>query len=742
MTDQSCSKGPALACDLCFARKVRCDRREPCKNCVDSRVRCVRTRPKRPRKQRTNRQNVSNDRIPELVERLSRLEDSQACMIASSGSFAFSPSNLAPGAPNKSTTPSNLNPNGGSDVADLSLESIRNTPCQGTESQRTAAERVQLGCMKPVQVRQLDVTCHCPGASEARSFILSELQTLNEISTNRLTALESALAFVEQMSNGSAPVERHPENSEGRAITPTTPTPKPPPQAQLSIEFLYTMMNDHMMLQQRTCLYEYTFYIPAARLEKMALALIEGKGTEQTLLQYTVCVHCKVFCYLISLPISSQSPAMRAHLLHTAQAYMDSALTALNRVSLTTLPSLTLVQTLLSGAVLLQYSGNGIQCWPLVAHASIICKALGWQHSNNFTFDPLNEAESEVLAVVYQCYVLDKAFSMNLCRPVCLPGLEFLSSLSPSNFVPEPFSPVVEGILRHAQVQEALVQYLQPSSTSCIRQVSAVEPLVQDLKQVKAKYDQSQLQAEKNNNHDLRRHFLALDFVHFSLSTVIYRYLACTSKNNLAREKCLAHAREALWTIKRLREHLQSLEQGLDFCQIFITWSMLMFPLTPFFVVFCNIITTSYHQDFHLLQSIVDLLGELSDVNPSMSQLHKLCSTFVGFCTTLFATGPDADDHTTLLFRVPRNCNGPLRSTSATVDGITTTDDLGLPIPQQASSLCAGNWNGISSPEAAARYPTDNANRSKEDIFWQLFDAQPTLDWLQEYSNLFRADVM
>ncbi|KAF5854941.1 hypothetical protein ETB97_010555 [Aspergillus alliaceus] len=553
------------------------------------------------------------------------LEDSQACMVALSGSFAFSPSNLAPGAPNKSTTPSNLNPNGGSDVADLSLESIRDTPCQGTESQRTAEERVQLG------------------ASEARSFILSELQTLNEISTNRLTALESALAFVEQMSNGSAPVERHPENSEGRAIAPTTPTPKPPPQAQLSIEFLYTMMN---------------------------------------------------------------------------------------------------VQTLLSGAVLLQYSGNGIQCWPLVAHASIICKALGWQHSNNFTFDPLNEAESEVLAAVYQCYVLDKAFSMNLCRPVCLPGLEFLSSLSPSNFVPEPFSPVVEGILRHAQVQEALVQYLQPSSTSCIRQVSAVEPLVQDLKQVKAKYDQSQLQAEKNNNHDLRRHFLALDFVHFSLSTVIYRYLACTSKNNLAREKCLAHAREALWTIKRLREHLQSLEQGLDFCQIFITWSMLMFPLTPFFVVFCNIITTSYHQDFHLLQSIVDLLGELSDVNPSMSQLHKLCSTFVGFCTTLFATGPDADDHTTMLFRVPRNCNGPLRSTSATVDGITTTDDLGLPIPQQASSLCAGNWNGISSQEAAARYPTDNANRSKEDIFWQLFDAQPTLDWLQEYSTLFRADVM
>lgn len=272
--------------------------------------------------------------------------------------------------PNKPTTPSNLNPKDGSDVADLSLESIRNTPCQVTESQRTATERVQFNSMKPEQERQLDVTRHCPGASEARSFILSELQTLNEIGTNRLTALESALAFVEQMSNGSAPVERHPENSEGRAIAPTTPTPKPPSQARLSIEFLYTMMNggfpwsrffflphspmqDHMSLQQRTYLYEYTFYIPAARLEKMALALIEGKGTEQTLLQYTVCVHCKVFCYLISLPISSQSPAMRAHLLRTAQAYMDSALAALNRVSLTTTPSLTLVQTLLSGVSLL-----------------------------------------------------------------------------------------------------------------------------------------------------------------------------------------------------------------------------------------------------------------------------------------------------------------------------------------------------------------------------------------------------
>lgn len=111
----------------------------------------------------------------------------------------------------------------------------------------------------------------------------------------------------------------------------------------------YSHIKDNARTSQRAYLYEYTFCIPSTTLERMTLALLEKDGNEQTLLQYTICVHCKAFCYIVSLPLSTQSPRMQSYLRQSSQRHLETALDALDWLSLTIPPSLPLMQALLAG---------------------------------------------------------------------------------------------------------------------------------------------------------------------------------------------------------------------------------------------------------------------------------------------------------------------------------------------------------------------------------------------------------
>lgn len=147
--------------------------------------------------------------------------------------------------------------------------------------------------------------------------------------------------------------------------------------------------------------------------------------------------------------------------------------------------------SLIFQAILSQYQGDTAKCWTLIAHASTICKALGWHDPTSFTFDPQNEAESEVFAAVHQCYVLDKSISMKHNRPVSLPGLGYLSSLSETRFVGGPFSIVIKASLHHAQIQDKIIQQLQSNShLSETDRVAIVTSLSEELSVFKSEYDQ------------------------------------------------------------------------------------------------------------------------------------------------------------------------------------------------------------------------------------------------------------
>ncbi|KAJ5196714.1 Zn(II)2Cys6 transcription factor-like protein [Penicillium cf. viridicatum] len=721
----------AFACDLCFARKVKCDRGNPCGGCLESKVRCLRSRPRRARKSGVAQK--SNERIQSIIKRLSSLEDSLADVTSLAAASKSSPCSRGIPPANEASEPiSSLSANSSTTLAHnktgYSLCNDEASLHRTTRLHHTNGALPSDNDLSSLAIEGLDSTSLYPPCLEARSFLLDQLRDNGPSGTSQRIVLESALSFVERMPKRESVARgQTPQNPDTRASVASL-FEEPP----ITVDLLYTMLNgNEYNLPGRAYLYEYTFCVRPLTLQKMALALLEKDGNEQTLLQYTVCVHCKAYCYIASLPLSTQSLQMQRHLRQKAQRHMDSAIAALDCLSLSLKPSLLFMQTLLAGGILFQYQGDTAKCWTLIAHASTICKALGWHDPTSFTFDPENEAESEIFAAVHQCYVLDKSISMKHNRPVSLPGLGYLSSLSETRFVEGPFSVVIKASLLHAQIQDKIIQQLQSNShLSEADRFAIVTSLSEELSVFRSEYDQVRSQPGNAGDRYLHQQFIALDFTHYSLLTVICRYDPSINTAAESREKYLLYAREALLSVKWLRNRLEGSDQVSEFCSIFITWSMLMFPLSPYYIIFCNVVATSHWQDFQLLSDIVEILAGVPDVNSSICQLHNLCSMLVNLCKSLMNFRDGTKGVPQVLTQTPitnSDVSIGLNSFNTARSEIEAPGGH-QPLPKFGQGM---DWSSESCPTAPAPISGENITTWNEDFLWQLFNTQPSLECLE-----------
>jgi hypothetical protein len=141
---------------------------------------------------------------------------------------------------------------------------------------------------------------------------------------------------------------------------------------------------------------------------------------------------------------------------------------------------------------------------------------------------------------------------------------------------------------------------------------------------------------------------------------------------------------------------------------------MLSYPLCPFFVVFCNVVGTSDPRDFQLLQDVTDSISTLVTENKYVNRLHRLCTTLLGLCKPLVHT------HTT----------GPKEQIQVLDAGLET------PLEMYSPSL---TFNG--GPDLLAGNKVNDTTSGmvpsswNDDMMWQLFQSQPSLDW-------FNADIL
>jgi hypothetical protein len=126
--------------------------------------------------------------------------------------------------------------------------------------------------------------------------------------------------------------------------------------------------------------------------------------------------------------------------------------------------------------------------------------------------------------------------------------------------------------------------------------------------------------------------------------------------------------------------------------------TILSYPLTPFFVLFCNVVITSNPRDLQLLQDVVDSVASLVAEIPYVEKLHRLCNTLLTLCKPL------VQSNTT---------TGQEPEPPASISEMNNTDaTLGTEID---TSIELTPWD--------------------DEMMWQLFQCQPSLDW-------FNSDIL
>jgi hypothetical protein len=164
----------------------------------------------------------------------------------------------------------------------------------------------------------------------------------------------------------------------------------------------------------------------------------------------------------------------------------------------------------------------------------------------------------------------------------------------------------------------------------------------------------------------------------------------------------------------------------------------LFHPLTPFFVMFCNIVATSDREDYQTLELVTSQLDGLVEFSPSISRLQALFQTFVGLCKGLVANVED--NHSQTMREEERPPQG------RPVQDIGTTSYPSVPL-SDAQTYPDQLGSAFSSQRTPSTVPTPlDLTGSYDDLIppinpdWGLFDMQPTLDWLDADFSFFSSN--
>ncbi|KAK7705492.1 hypothetical protein SLS57_010026 [Botryosphaeria dothidea] len=640
-------------------------------------------------------------------------------------------------------------------------------------------------------------TPQSPSTVEAQSYIQQELEAAKDLSSTRRTVLRSIGELINQL-HGRVKVTIGARTDFNTTGTILQDIHYPP------IEFLYWMLKEIRSNNLGFHVSYFVKHISPRSLEKMGIALVHQQEDQETLLLYSICVNSIAAKFLNTI-ISEESDTEMAQEVRVAIAkYNASAELAMSRIPLLASPSLTLLQALLCSAFICQGQGDTAACWTFTSAACKTCMDLGLHTGRGDFWDPQAE-DNELYYCFVWCYMLDKSFSMNLGRRACLLDTDLVNSTE-SIWVHAPVN-LLTIYLELARIQSVVVSDLvykvtAENSTEQSQKSALIAKLIQQMHDFKDELDGMRKTPEKFRGLYMESELQALEFSYWSVMTAIRRCERTSSGSKTSvGEGCLEAARSAILSLQSLQKS-QPFSNGKTKMS-FVNWTLLFYPLTPFFVLFCNVVATSHRPDFALMKSMTDDLAELADHSPSIERLHRLFTVFLSLAEPLLdedidegATEPNGRATSSTRRRqhrrqrnshgqaldmyyklkesskpkpatrssrrhnnptsnpVPANNQaalpppwdaGPYTSTfhlsdlSTPVPSTTTTTNPGptaaatttatiSPSPAPSSSLShAGSYamNFSLPPEATA------APGCGGDVpFWELFDVQPSLDWL------------
>lgn len=145
---------------------------------------------------------------------------------------------------------------------------------------------------------------------------------------------------------------------------------------------------------------------------------------------------------------------------------------------------------------------------------------------------------------------------------------------------------------------------------------------------------------------------------------------------------------------------------------------MLLVPLSPFFVLFCNVVATSDHRDYEMIRKITDDLRQFAKANASIGKLCALFAKFLDLCAPLVKFNPPP---------------APSEQVNASDHGGHETE--GRSAGQMRSSypdVLQQDANQVSpspQPSSEAFGVPPSMEGWDDSLIWELFDNQPSLGW-------------
>ncbi|KAL2834700.1 hypothetical protein BJY01DRAFT_224144 [Aspergillus pseudoustus] len=661
--------GSLPACDFCYSRKIKCDRQAPCTNCVDSNVECQRMRPGRSTRKRTLQS-------------------------------ALGPQEAIIGSGRRNSPMGRHNP-------------VQQTSTAQDEPGRDKAPRGRQ--LQPEERSPPAPDAWTPNADgsnchaiQAKNIIQLELDDSRFISCERQSILTNALQLVSKIAESKTV---HTLDDEPRHIELDVPIPATPPR-----ELLFMLLRG----PQGSVRIQWPDHISDKTFEKMATALLQDDPPLDTQVfhHHCVCIYVKGIRYLQQASRVTENPVMKRQISESRRLYTLAALRSLEQFNILTSPSLSSVQALLSGALLMQYMGRFNQCWMFTSYAALQITSLNYHKISKVP--ATTDQEQQIHSAVYWCYYFDRTLSSLLYRPPSLPNLDVpltdLIVLDPASPL-EIFIPILVDL---AQIQGELHTILYditslPSSQVldiCQRLESRMQSILPTL------------QANRDSLHKpLQYDWVAVDFSFYAIFVEIHRTRLKASFSPLIHRECLFYARRSLNAFQFLQQNVAELPGFDDPYPSFLTWTLLLYPLSAFFVVFCNIVGTLDHGDYNLMRQITAGLSQFKQ-DAHLGKLLNLLQSLVQLCEPLFQEkeqGQGQNTGNTLAENTARSSLAVPESYPAAVPPAEQLIPPFATAPFHGDDLTSGG---------DAMQSTAELDFSADWMMWQLFNSQVPGAWL------------
>ncbi|KGO54149.1 hypothetical protein PEX2_025510 [Penicillium expansum] len=336
---------------------------------------------------------------------------------------------------------------------------------------------------------------------------------------------------------------------------------------------------------------DYFRHISEATLMQMGLALLQRTGSPHDLLINTVCVNAIASKFLAAITNTGIDSELIHEMTHNIVQFQEAAKVALRSISILTSPSLGLLQALLSGIFLHQASGDITEV-------------------SNFAF--------------------------KMGRSKTLLDIEIGHFISDQPGHQHPTSDLFQIYMTLARVQAALVPYLRGRSSILTGDLSSSHGIgklwLVNMQQIRERIDHISSPYPAWRGLDAQSEISALQFAYHSIMTTIFHITEGAGHQSVdIRDQCLFEAHQGISSlvstcISAERQNTVAL----------LHWTLLVCPITAYFVLFCNVIATSNTDDFKLMTTITDCLTRIETTSRPIIQVRTIFRHFLSLAGEVF----------------------------------------------------------------------------------------------------------